>query len=313
MAFGLAISADFAFPGLPPALATDDLPSVDVRLARDRDIADAWPARGTRRLSEDRFGEDRPVRTLDGHPALGYRIYADSFGVGVLESDGSLLRYAPAPVPPWSWQRFLVGRCLPIAALLRGYEVLHAAAVASDGGVLAIAGPTASGKTSIAVRLMLGGARFFTDDVLALESAGDGLRSWPGFGVLNVRAPEHALLSDAERDRLGERLGQTAGGKVHYATEVTDDSLPLRALYFIVPSRAKRTAISAMHAPDPLKLLASTLLHQVRRPEHLARLLDICSRLGAGVPLFEVASSPSEDAATIAARLAEHDASRVAL
>src|SRR3712207_7852895 len=44
---------------------------------------------------------------------------------------------SPPGVAPWRWQRFLVGRILPWAAVLCGLEALHASAVVLDGRAIA--------------------------------------------------------------------------------------------------------------------------------------------------------------------------------
>jgi hypothetical protein len=44
----------------------------------------------------------------------------------------------------------------------------------------------------------------------------------------------------------------------------------------------------------------------VRPPEHLARLLDVCARLAASIPIFDVALGHDEDAAALAGRLRAH-------
>jgi hypothetical protein len=307
-AFGLAIRSDFAVPGLGDC---DDhgeaLPTTDLRLTDEARIARLWRDGEAASVSVERDARGEPERTIDAHPEGGYRIYARSYGLCVIARDGSRLLCAPPSVASWRWQRLLVGRCLPIASLLRGYEVLHAAAVAIDQGVVAIAGPTAAGKTSLAVRLTQLGATFFTDDVLAVKVTAETVAAYPGPGVVNVRAAEHNRLGADERRSLGDLLGRTGADKLHYALPAGPDPLPLRRLYFLRSGEdAPRSSVQALRSPDPLRLLTSTFLHQIRRPEHLERLLDVCARLSADVPMFEVVIGSGEDATTLAGRLRDH-------
>jgi hypothetical protein len=306
-AFGLNIEADFGIPGLPPGAG--DLPLAALALADEADLARAWreaEARATR-ISEECLGREEPDRFIDADPEIGYRLFARYFGSCLVSRDGARLLCVPPPVASWRWQRFLVGRCLPLAAMLRGYEVLHAGAVEIDGGIVAVVGPSGAGKSSLTVHLVLQGANFFTDDVLVLEGRETHLVAHPGFGVVNVRAGEDERLDDPHREALGAHLGKTGRYKHHYALTPTTGARRLRALYLLSPGTGEGSAtILRVPAPDPRRLLASAFIHDVRPPEHLARLLDVCARLAVSVPVFDVALGHDEDAAALAARLRVH-------
>src|SRR5512132_4745721 len=215
-AFGLSIEADFAIPGLRPG--TGNLPIAALTLGDEARLAHVW--RGAEasaaRISKEAHGAGAPDRTIDLHPEVGYRLFARYFGSCLVSPDGSHLLCVPPPIASWRWQRFLVGRCLPLAAMLRGYEALHAGAVEIDGAVAAVIGPSGSGKTSLTLHLVLQGARFFTDDVLVLEARDGEVVAHPGFGVVNVRRAEEERLTDRERAALGSPLGTTGRDKRHY-------------------------------------------------------------------------------------------------
>jgi hypothetical protein len=312
-AFGLAICAEFPIPGVERPDGADALPSAALRLSDESAIARRWRAGEASSLSVETDGAGHVDRTIDVHPEDGYRIHARAYGLCVIARDGSTLLCAPPSVESWRWHRLLVGRCLPIAALLRGYEVLHAAGVAIDGGVVVIAGPTGAGKTSLAVHLTGLGGTLCSDDVLALQVTGDGLLAHAGPGVVNLRVSEDERLDGPEREALGALLGRTGAEKLHYAMPVATAPLPPRAMYFLGGGGgAPRSAIRPMARPDPLRLLTSTFVHQIRRPEHLARLLDVCSRLSADVPMYEVSIGSREDAAQLATSLWAHLDARVA-
>ena len=307
-AFGLAIDADFAIPGLTPGGA-GSLPGTTLTLGDEADLHRAWRAAETnaRRVSADLFRDGEPGRTIDAHPEMGYRLFARYFGSCLVSHDGSGMLCVPAPVRSWRWQRFLVGRCLPLAALLRGYEVLHAGAVQIGDEVVAIIGPSGAGKTSLTLHLVLQGATFFTDDALAIGTGDDVLLAYPGFGVINIRAAEHERLAEEQRTPLGPLLGQTGRDKLHYGLVPADAPRPLGAIYFLVPGDSgSSAAIAAVDAPDPRRLLTSTFIHETRPPAQLVGLLDVCARLSATVPMFDVPLREDEPAATLAARLGTH-------
>jgi hypothetical protein len=308
-AFGLAIEADFAIPGLHSCAADGALPSAVLKLGDMAELERVWRVAETAatRLSEERVRGGVPGRTIDAHPQIGYRLFARYFGSCLVSPGGARLLCVPPPVRSWRWQRFLVGRCLPLAAMLHGYEVFHAGAVEVDGGVMAIVGPSGTGKTSLTLHLVLRGARFFTDDVLVLDARGEGLLAHPGFGVVNVRASEHERLDLRQRAALGPLLGQTGRDKRHYAIAPVTGPRALRAVYFLVPGDGRpRATIAPLEAPEPRRLLTSAFIHEVRPPDHLARLLDVCATLSTTVPMFEVGVGAGEDAAALAGRLREH-------
>src|SRR4051812_42853845 len=174
-AFGLEIDASCDAPGLPPATGPPAGPRTRLDLAPADEIERRWPSHGTRRVLEERFEPGEPARTIDFHPRFGYRLYAQHFGLARISPNGARVVCAPPELEPWSWQRFLVGRILPWAAVLRGYEAFHASATAVDDRAVAFVGPTGAGKTSLAVQLVARGAEFVTDDVLALSVIEGGL------------------------------------------------------------------------------------------------------------------------------------------
>src|SRR5436190_998507 len=154
-----------------------------------------WSAAVATRISEERFdAEPAPARSIDHVAGVGYRLYARHFGLALVSEDGALVLCAPPDDEPWSWQRFLVGRVLPWAAVLRGREVFHAAAVTIDGRAVALVGQSGVGKSSLAAHLVLEGAGFLTDDVLAVDRDAGTLRAHPGAGILCVRPAERAAM-----------------------------------------------------------------------------------------------------------------------
>ncbi|HKP91598.1 MAG TPA: hypothetical protein VJT75_16650 [Thermoleophilaceae bacterium] len=300
-AFGLEIDSSFEAPGLPPVAGPAVGPPTRLELAPEREIDDAWPAGGSERILEERFdGDGAPsARTIDVHPEHGYRLYARGFGLARIAADGSLVECAPpASEAAWSWQRFLVGRVLPWAAVLRGYEVLHASAVAVDGRAIAFVGPTGAGKTSLALRLVAGGASFLTDDVVAIDVSDGRPRAHPGAGVAGVRPAERDAIEPAVWERLGTVLGHSE--KTYLALDRVDEPLELAAVCFIAGGDGP--LVERMPTVDPRLLLTSTFVLGVRTPERMRTQLDVCASLAAHVPalwLRGCAAGPEKLAAAV--------------
>src|SRR4051812_46012884 len=230
-AFGLEISASFRAPGLPKATGSQRGRRVQVDLVSPAAIDRDWPAERATRVLEERFGRDTPERTIDAHPRAGYRLYARHFGLARLSPSGARILCSPPNVAPWRWQRFLVGRILPWAAVLRGLEVLHASAVTLGGRAVALIGPTGAGKTSLALRLVAAGGGFLTDDVLALDEEEGELRAHPGAGLLSVRPAEKETIDRSTWRRLGSVIGHS--GKTYLALPRHESPAPLAGIYFL--------------------------------------------------------------------------------
>lgn len=264
----------------------------------DRD----WPAGEATRVLEERFEDGAPARTIDSHPRSGYRLYARHFGLARISPSGERVLCAPPDDEPWSWQRFLVGRILPWAAVLRGREAFHASAVAVHGQAVAFVGTTGAGKTSLAVQLVARGADFLTDDVLVLSRDGDGLHAHGGAAIAGVRPAERAAMPSDRWSALGEVLGES--GKTYVALPRADGPLPLSALYFL--TRGDGAQPEPIPALDPRLLLASTFVLGVQTPQRLRNQLDVCAAVAHQVPGFKLPVAPGVSAEQLAATVEEH-------
>ena len=301
-AFGLEIDAGFEAPGLPPADGPSRGPLTRLDLASPEEIDRDWPENGTRRVLEERFDDGPPARTIDVDPEQGYRLYARHFGLARISPGGEEVVCAPPDDEPWSWQRFLVGRVLPWAAVLRGHEALHASAVGWRGRAIAFVGETGAGKTSLAVQLVTRGMEFFTDDVLALERSEGTVQGHPGAALVSVRDAERAAIPAASWARLGKVLGHS--GKTYVEVPRADRPLPLGALYFL--ARGETVAVEPIAHLDPRLLLSSTFALGVQTPARLLNQLDVCSAIARDVPIFRLRIAADAGAGRSADVVQEH-------
>ncbi|MBE2317987.1 hypothetical protein DVA67_018545 [Solirubrobacter sp. CPCC 204708] len=301
-AFGLALESDFDVLGLVPDAATERLPECSLRLVEGAALTAEWAGAGARSVLVEGAPE-APAATIDVHDELGYRLSARYFGTCVVRPGAARIDCAPPPVPAWRWQRFLVGRVLPFAAMHRGYEILHASAVALDGRVLAFAGARGWGKTSLAVNLVLGaGARLVTDDVLVLEVRDGRPFVHPGLGVTNLRPQEEQRLGAATA-QLGDRLGRTGQTKSHYTVARESRALPLARLHLLGGGDEDAAVIRPARV-TPVQLLGNAFLVGAREPASLAHLLATCGTVAETVEIVEVARGLVEGPAELATRLA---------
>jgi hypothetical protein len=196
----------------------------------------------------------------------------------------------------------LTGQLLPFAALLHGLEVLHASAVAIEGRALAIVGAAGAGKTTLACHLVLRGASFLTDDVLAVEPRDGEVLAHPGAGLVNVRRSAPSLAGAA-----GGRLGELLGGDSDSERVVLHrrrDPVPLAAL--CVLRRDPGAAELRIEHPgklEPRLLLGATFNFVIRTPERMTRQLDVAARVADSARVLQVVVPPETDPAELAALL----------
>jgi hypothetical protein len=280
-AFGLAIESPEPIPGLngcPPVAAA---PHVTVTVA-----GPTSPTSGRELLSR-RTPDGCLDAALSRDDAGRYRLFGRGFGAYDVAGDGSEIAcHPPDGLEPWIWQRFVMSQALPLAATLRGIEPFHAGGVVIDGRVVAIAGRSGAGKSSLALTLAARGHGFHTDDVLAMAWAGDEIRSKAGPGAANIRDPALRQLVARGAPPFGDVLGETPDGiRALIARDGRDR--PLGAVYFIDHDPAHRS-VRFEPTHDPRLLLGHTFNVLVRTGERLAGQLAICSAIAEHVPLFRL-------------------------
>jgi hypothetical protein len=232
--------------------------------------------------------------SVEGHPHAGYRVAAPGYGTHVVSARGTEIMSSPAAVASWRWQRLLFAQVLPLAATLQGLELLHASAVAKDGGAFAFVAASGTGKSSVAAHLVGRGAQYVTDDVLALEATAGAVIAHPGPAVASIHRSElRSLRPDAAR-ALGTIVGRS--DKLVLAIHPVQTACPLRAVYFLERTDVAGFTIEQARPPDPRLLLSSTFISYLRTPDFLLGHLDACASVSTAVPLLRV-KIPSGSAA----------------
>jgi len=224
--------------------------------------------------------EDGSLDVAIGSDTTG-DLWFDAPGAGQfrLRGDGELVEATSATVPHSAAlrDRMLVGQVLPIAALLRGLEVLQATAVVLPTAAIAIHGPHAAGKTSVALALVRGGARLLDNDRLVVEPADGGVIAHPGFGTVNLRRQEADRLEESWLAAAGSVIGEDRWS-VQLRLD-TPERAPARlgALYVLRPQTGVREVeIRHRAAPDPRLILDTILESPARAPGATLRQLELC-------------------------------------
>jgi hypothetical protein len=199
IAFGLRLRSNLPLPGMRPRDATG-LPSVAIELVESDQLEASWSGGNGGRAWRGRLGDGTEL-TIERGRAGDLRVGNGARVVFHLDRDGALLLCAPRDPDGLAWKRLLLSRVLPLASLRHGNEALHASAVQSPRGVVAIAAGSAAGKSTLAAELVARGWPHFTDDVLVLAAGPDGPLAYPG--------TPHTTLSTGSAGTAPELLGET--------------------------------------------------------------------------------------------------------
>jgi hypothetical protein len=303
-AFGLAVGGSLPLESLvrttakgPPDTSVDPVS----RAALDR----RWRAARPRTLLERRVAGGGLGLTVHHDDVLGYRVWAPRHGAWLVAPDGRTVTGAPPSGPRWRWERLVLAQALPLAAVLRGMEVLHASAVCLDGRVLAFLGPSGAGKTTIATRLLARGAELVTDDVLAVSVAEGTVRAHRGGAVARIDAATVRGMTAAERTALGRV--EARGAKWHVRPPPGPARAVLGGLYVLDAARhGPRATVRSVEPVDPALLLGSAFLPYVGAGERLRRQLDVVAAIAVTVPVFAVDAARSAGPAAAADAVIAH-------
>lgn len=303
-AMGLRLVGD-RVPGLHPA-PDPSLPAVVVeRVADGVPEAPEWADAGgeVTGLLRRSWGDGRPFLKVE-RAADTLRIWADGYGAVRVRGDGEGLRWAPpTDADPSLATRLLFSQGLPLAATLRGVEVLHGGAAVVDGRLVAVVAASGTGKSSTLAHLVAGGGEPFADDVLGLRLDGDVVWAHPGPRQANVAREQLDAMSVAGRARLGAEVGESDKVHLEPPERLAAAALPLELLVLL-----ERGGVGARPVVEPApqlarRLLGNAYLDYVQSPERLIRQLDVASALARSVRVLRVGIGDGEPASAVAERV----------
>lgn len=292
-AFGLTLSADFPLPGIAPGAGEDgELPHCALHLVDERDLLDGWSgplsAGAWRGSLKDGLG-----LTIQWGTAGDLLCRYGTRALFHLDPEASLLRCAAADPAAAAWKRVLCSRVLPLVALAHGREAIHAGAVETPAGVVAIAGPSGAGKSTLTAALVGRGHRLFSDDVLVL-AAGEEVLAHPG-------GPYLTLAAGAVTAPPGQVLDTVADKRWIALSEVGSEPRPVAAVALLERGVADGLEISTL-APSPLHL-APFMLGLPDQPERDSARFALYSDLVEGAALLRLRTAATDSAAGVAAAL----------
>lgn len=238
------------------------------------------------------------MRTIDFAEPAGHLLWAQGYGRVLISPDGLELLCEPDPANA-DWAYILPAQALPLAATIRGLEVVHASGVVLGGQAVLIAGPAGAGKTSLAAALVRSGGELLSDDAVALQLSGDTPVAHAGSLALQLRTAEDERLSPSERAALGEPAGSIEG-KHRYTRDRAPAPAPLGGVFLLERSTSE-PVVEQLVAVDPFELIASTFNLSVRTPARLRRQLDVVSAIASREMVYRLRVQPGVDATRLAA------------
>jgi hypothetical protein len=270
------------------------------------ELAARWrQAREPQRLLVKRYAGGEPFLLVEADPEVGFRVWAYDLGAHLVRPDGTALASAFPPGPEWLPRRLVGAQVLPLLAVLRGVEVLHAAAVELEGRTVALIATSGVGKSSTAAHLVARGARFVADDGLGIELADGQLGVHPGPRTLNLPEEQLDAIEPDRRARLGRRLGESpVGGRVEVHLEPpTAGRVPaLAGIAFL--ERSGTGVGSLLPATDAARrVLANCHVSYLSSPRRRVAQLDVAAALAASVEMVGVRIGAGEDGPAVAARI----------
>jgi hypothetical protein len=256
-------------------------------------------------ISQPKDRNGRWYTRVTADPRSGYLLEAVGLGVFHISAKGTRVWCGPTTDQTWRWQRALVGQVLPFVSALRGFETLHASAACLEGGAIAVSGPSGSGKTSVLAELLLSGASFVTDDVLALQTDEGAVIAHPGIDHLSLRHITANRIGRSRVRRLGTRIGRDETS-LRLGVDRDDTPVALSALCFL--DRSGSIPVPEIHhitAPGPALLLGATFNLALRSRERLTVQLDVCASIARTCRVIRVGVPQDPDFTQIAAMLVD--------
>jgi len=310
-AFGLSLLADVPLPGAWEARPFRE-PSLQIRPVTAQTIENSWS--GLEAIGWEGVIDGAPFvveRGIEGDHRFVHGARPDRGGtrsdgtraVHHLSADASVLQCAPSDPGEPSWWRVVLDSVLFTVALLQGYEALHAGAVATPDGVIAITAATGGGKSTLLTELLRRGGALMADDVLVLESRGtEAPLAHPGPPLMTVPAARIPVLGETGPPETISSLEQERW----IAVPVHPEPLALKAL--VVLDRRPGLQTSLERIEDPLAPLIGSLMNFPRSPGRRRTRFELASVLASKTALWRLTADVDTLPDILADTLLEGDA-----
>jgi hypothetical protein len=258
--FGVPLAAGLAFPG---AWATT-APAADATVLVD---GEPGPEPGGSEPGWEGICDGEHFAATRGPAGEHYFTHGGRL-LFALSPDARTLTGDPAYERDIRWWRVLLDSVLFTVALLRGRDALHAGAIATPAGIVAVCAGSGGGKSTLLAQLLTQENVFVTDDILFLDAPGEAVTGHPG--------PPLMTLARDRAAGVGSPLGEI-GGEVWTAVPVAAGPQRLRRLVLLDRRPGAADAIEPVQRP--LAPLMHHLLTFPRTPEREASRFELASAI----------------------------------
>jgi hypothetical protein len=239
-------------------------------------------------------GHGTPALSLARATAGGYVLrfpdLADFFIDG--EDRQIMARSAPGTNSA-TLRHLLLDQVLPRVLAHRGHIVLHAASVQIHGRILAIAGTTGAGKSTLAASFLIAGHPLLSDDGLLLEPGERGTTARPTYPSLRLW-PETVDRLFAHAPRMDDMAHYSTKRRVVMNPGAAGfrEASPLAALYVLAPRGPADTfgiAVTRLAPADAcMTIVSNTFQLDMTDRTRTAILLQTASLVAQQVPVFSL-------------------------
>jgi hypothetical protein len=298
-AFGLAVESDFPLPGVASCPSGNAEPEIRISMARPEDVIGRWSGASSL-LWQTVLGDGVALRHELG-VAGDHRIVYGGTSFHVYPSADRVM-CSTADRADFAWQRQLLDTVLFSVSFARGFELLHASAIATPAGAVAFVGPTGAGKSSLLAELIRRGRRLLSDDVLAIDMKEKQIIAYPAPAVMNL--PGGRLGPSELKATIVSEFSDENEFWVVVPTAVTE-CMPLARLFVLDPD-ARETGVSRLKDATFLDIapFAISLPHDSARAR---RRFEVLSALAGNVAIDRL----SRAAADLPHQLADHVEARL--
>jgi hypothetical protein len=281
-AYGLTLSSTVPFPELPPIRARRA--ALRFRLASGRIDPHGWIEAAPRLLS----GGDPWLIVAKRGPKYRLR-FGDRADLVLMRDGRTLVGYRHGHTPLIAIRQLFLDQALPMVLSHLGRTVLHASAVAWDGGAVALLGPAGAGKSTLAASLAVNGWPVIADDAVLLRRRGDEVLTTPAYASLRICSDALTVMGRGGRPpRVSPVSGKWRIGPGDPGFTFCDRPAPLRRIYLLDSARgpqSRRIRIEALSRRESvIELIKYSYVMDVtdraQVVDHLDRLMHECAPIG---------------------------------